>query len=158
MADFAALVSAARRDGWASASGDIDSVRQNAASLGWVEVATRRGDAPVTVLRPVEADAAHPRSLSAADTPLFGRIADELGIKFGVTKATWVWPGRSVVEEVHSGMRAETVRWLAAQAHKTCASLLQQSMEQAWHEAFDSYHAEASRRAYAAGRRSPHPM
>ncbi len=38
---------------------------QQAAPLGWVEVATRRGDATVSVLRPVDASAAHPKSLSA---------------------------------------------------------------------------------------------
>lgn len=65
MTDFGALASAAQRDGWASGSGDIDSIREHAASLGWVEVSARRGDAPVSVLRPAEASAAHPRSLSA---------------------------------------------------------------------------------------------
>jgi hypothetical protein len=65
--DFGALASAAQRDGWASGSGDIDSIREHAASLGWVEVPTRRGDAPVSVLRPAETNAAHPRSL--ATTP-----------------------------------------------------------------------------------------
>lgn len=63
--DFKALVSAAQREGWASGSGDIDSIRGQAALLGWAEVATRRGDAPVAVLRPTEPSAAQPRSLSA---------------------------------------------------------------------------------------------
>jgi hypothetical protein len=58
-------VSAVRRDGWASGSGNVDSIRRGAKSLGWVEVANRRGDSPLTVLRPVEGSAAHPRSLSA---------------------------------------------------------------------------------------------
>lgn len=66
MAGFAALVSAARRDGWASGSGDIDAIRRDAKSLGWAEIPTRRGGAAVSVLRPVEAGTAHPRSLSAA--------------------------------------------------------------------------------------------
>lgn len=65
VADFATLVSAARRDGWSSGSGDMESIRQGAKSLGWVEIANRRGDAPLAVLRPVEGGAAHPRSLSA---------------------------------------------------------------------------------------------
>ena len=65
MTDFGALVSAAQLNGWASGTGDIDSIREHAASLGWVEVPTRGGDAPVSVLRPTEASAAHPRSLSA---------------------------------------------------------------------------------------------
>lgn len=45
-----------------------------AASDGWSEVPVRRGDKPVSVLRPVETDAAHLRSLSAryglGDQPL----------------------------------------------------------------------------------------
>jgi hypothetical protein len=63
--DFKALVSAAQREGWASGSGDIDSIRRLAALLGWAEVAIRRGDPPVAVLRPTEPSAAQPRSLSA---------------------------------------------------------------------------------------------
>lgn len=65
LVDLSALVSAAQRDGWASGSGGIDLVRGQAASLGWAEVTTRRGDPPVSVLRPAELDFAHPRSLSA---------------------------------------------------------------------------------------------
>jgi len=66
MADLKALVAMAQRRGWASGSGDIDTIRQQAASLGLVEVATRRGDATVSVLRATDASAAHPKSLSAA--------------------------------------------------------------------------------------------
>lgn len=58
-------MSAARRDGWASGSGDMDSIRRGAKSLGWVEIANRGGDTPLAVLRPVEESAAHTRSLSA---------------------------------------------------------------------------------------------
>ena len=68
---------------------------------------------------------------------LFGRVADQLGIKFRGAKATWVWPGRSVVDEILAGTRADAVQWLARWAHKTCTRMLQQSMEQAWHDAFD---------------------
>ena len=59
------LVSAARQQGWASGSGDVESIRGQAASLGWSEVTTRRGDASVSVLRPVDARNARPKSLSA---------------------------------------------------------------------------------------------
>ena len=65
LVDLKALVASAQQTGWASGSGDVDLVRRQAASLGWAEVATRYGDAPVSVLRPTEARAAHPRSLSA---------------------------------------------------------------------------------------------
>jgi hypothetical protein len=65
MVDFKALVATAEKEGWASGSGDVDSIRQQAASLGWIEVAPRRGDPTVSALRPVDASAAHPKSLSA---------------------------------------------------------------------------------------------
>jgi hypothetical protein len=65
MVDLEALAATARAKGWAPGSGDIESVRKQAALLGWVEVALRRGDATVSVLRPVTANAAHPSSLSA---------------------------------------------------------------------------------------------
>jgi hypothetical protein len=65
MADLDALATEARGQGWASGSGDVASVRMQAALLGWVEVAPRRGDATVSVLRPSAAGNAHPNSLSA---------------------------------------------------------------------------------------------
>jgi hypothetical protein len=65
MADLEALAAAARAKGWAVGSGDVESIRKQAASLDWVEVAPRRGDPTVSVLRPVTASAAHPSSLSA---------------------------------------------------------------------------------------------
>jgi len=68
---------------------------------------------------------------------LFGRLAGRLGIKFAVARATWMWPGRSVVDEIRTGTRADAVQWLAGWAHKACIRVLQQSMEQAWNEAFD---------------------
>ena len=65
MADLEALAAAARAKGWAVGSGDVESIRKQAASLDWVEVAPRRGDPTVSVLRPATASAAHPSSLSA---------------------------------------------------------------------------------------------
>jgi len=63
--DFKALVTKAQEAGWASGLGDIESIRRQAASLGFIDVATRRGDATVSVLRPVDPAAARPNSLSA---------------------------------------------------------------------------------------------
>jgi hypothetical protein len=63
--DFKALVTKAQKEGWASEYGNMDTIRQEAASLGWTEVAPRRGEATVSVLRPIKASAAHPYSLSA---------------------------------------------------------------------------------------------
>lgn len=66
MSDLKALAATARTNGWAPGSGDVESIRKQAATLGWTEVAPRRGDATVSVLRPVTESAAHPNSLSAA--------------------------------------------------------------------------------------------
>jgi hypothetical protein len=68
---------------------------------------------------------------------LFGRLARGLGIKFAVARATWMWPGQSVADEIPAGTRADSVQWLAGWAHKACIRMLQQSMEQSWHDAFD---------------------
>lgn len=65
LVDFEALLSAARRNGWASGSGDINEVRGQAKALGCEEVPARRGHSPVSALRPSDRDTAHPRSLSA---------------------------------------------------------------------------------------------
>jgi hypothetical protein len=70
---------------------------------------------------------------------LFGRLAGRLGIKFAVARATWMWPGRSVADEIRTGTRADAMQWLAGWTHKTCNRMLQQSMEQAWHDAFDHH-------------------
>ena len=65
MADLEALRSGdARAKGWATGSGDVESIRKQAASLGWIDVAPRRGDTTVSMLRPVTESAAHPNSLS----------------------------------------------------------------------------------------------
>lgn len=66
MTDLKDLAEAARKEGWASGHGDVDSIRKQAASLGWPEIAPRRGDPTVSVLRPAAADAARPNSLSSA--------------------------------------------------------------------------------------------
>jgi hypothetical protein len=65
MADLKTLAATARAKGWGTGQGDVESIRKQAASLGWAEVAPRRGDPTVSVLRPAAAGAAHPRSLSA---------------------------------------------------------------------------------------------
>lgn len=67
----------------------------------------------------------------------FGVLAAELGIQFGVVKAMWHWPIRSVAEEVLAGTRSDAVQWLAGWVHRECTRTLQRSMEQAWHAAFD---------------------
>ncbi len=65
MADLKALAATADKEGWATGSGNVETIRKQAAGLGWVEVAPRRGDVTVSVLRPAAPSAAHPNSLSA---------------------------------------------------------------------------------------------
>ncbi|HUZ51688.1 MAG TPA: hypothetical protein VMU94_04075 [Streptosporangiaceae bacterium] len=71
---FADLVTGAQRDGWIAATDDIEAIRRQAAAHGWDEVPVRRGDQPVSVLKPVQPGSARPRSLSAqyglGDQPL----------------------------------------------------------------------------------------
>lgn len=51
--------------GAVSCLGTLSELRLMAIDLGWAEQPIRRGDGPVTELRPVTSDDAHPRSLSA---------------------------------------------------------------------------------------------
>jgi hypothetical protein len=80
------------------------------------------------------------------NTQQFRRIAKRLGIKFTVTRASWPWPGRSVVDEVTAGTRPDLVEWLAKWAYRTSTVRLEQSMEEAWHDAFDPHRGRRSRR------------
>lgn len=68
---------------------------------------------------------------------LFRLTASRLGIKFSTVSATWTWPGGSVIDQVLAGTRGDVVQWLAGRAHRTCTRILQRSMDQAWHDAFD---------------------
>ena len=60
-----ALAEAARRRGWAVGSGAIGQVQAEGRSLGWTEVPARKGDPPVTTLRPVGRSQARPNSMSS---------------------------------------------------------------------------------------------
>jgi len=71
------------------------------------------------------------------DAQLFGSIASDLGIDFGVVHATWLWPGTSIAEEFLAGADAAAVKWLANWAYSTSVRILQQSMELAWRHAFE---------------------
>jgi hypothetical protein len=65
MNELADLAAEARRSGWAAGTLPLLEVRRQAHDLPWAEVPSRKGDAPVSVLRPTSAEDAHPRSLSA---------------------------------------------------------------------------------------------
>ncbi|MDQ7808261.1 hypothetical protein Q5425_31395 [Amycolatopsis sp. A133] len=70
-------------------------------------------------------------------TRQFAALAENAGIKFQATRATWAWPLTAVADEAVSGQRADAVKWLAHVAHQTCSRQLQRSMEAAWRQAFD---------------------
>lgn len=59
------LVAAARKEGWATASGRLDVLRFQAPWTELTAVSSRRGQSHVDILRPVETDEATRRSLSA---------------------------------------------------------------------------------------------
>jgi hypothetical protein len=63
--DLKALVAAAIEEGWAAGCGDAESIRAQAKELEWAEIAPRRGDPTVSVLRPTPVSAAHTNSLSS---------------------------------------------------------------------------------------------
>ena len=65
MTTLADLADTARHAGWAADSVSLPTLRWNASQLGWVEIATRKGESTVAVMRPTSAARAHPRSLSA---------------------------------------------------------------------------------------------
>lgn len=59
------LLSKSRTTGWATVQGHLDQVQLDAKMLGWATVPIRRGGPTVDTLRPVDAAAAAPKSLSA---------------------------------------------------------------------------------------------
>lgn len=67
------------------------------------------------------------------------KYTDRKRPKFGVARATWTWPGRSVAAELVAGSPPGLVQWLATEAHRRSCLLLEQAMEAAWHHAFDQY-------------------
>ncbi|MET9378878.1 hypothetical protein ABZX98_32890 [Streptomyces sp. NPDC002992] len=76
---------------------------------------------------------------------LFARLTHPVRIngrpvRFWASRATWPWPGRSVVDELQASTRStDLLEWLATQAYKTSSLVLEQSMEEEWHRAFDLY-------------------
>ncbi|WP_054812921.1 TauD/TfdA family dioxygenase [Nocardia arizonensis] len=62
---LAQMVGECRKSGWASAVMPLHYVKIFAREHGWEPVATRRGDSPVSRLKPTETNAANPRSISA---------------------------------------------------------------------------------------------
>ncbi|MCP8711797.1 TauD/TfdA family dioxygenase [Streptomyces sp. AC04842] len=59
------LISEAKKTGWASGLGSLNTVRLEAAGLSLTEVPNRRGEPPVTTLRPLGREEARKNSLSA---------------------------------------------------------------------------------------------
>jgi len=59
------LVANANRNGWATETGDLETIRSDGRRAGWVEVPSRRKDPSVSVLQAKTQTAAAPASLSA---------------------------------------------------------------------------------------------
>ncbi|WP_399437353.1 hypothetical protein [Streptomyces sp. WAC07149] len=57
-------------------------------------------------------------------------------LRFDAVRASWRWPKGSVVSEALAGSPPEVVQWLAVQAHRQRALLLELSMQEAWRQAF----------------------
>jgi hypothetical protein len=75
---------------------------------------------------------------------LFARVAKRLKLPFKLTPAAWVWPVRSVADEVGRGTGPEALEWLASWAYGACRRGLERSMERAWHAAFERHHPEGA--------------
>ncbi|MCM2416693.1 hypothetical protein [Streptomyces sp. RKAG293] len=78
------------------------------------------------------------------DARAFGRLAQQydrgIGAKFVVSRAVWRWPGHTVAATVLAGQdQPDFVQFLATWAFRTTSLSLEQSMQAAWHEAFDRY-------------------
>ncbi|MFE1408576.1 hypothetical protein ACFW5D_34315 [Streptomyces sp. NPDC058770] len=73
----------------------------------------------------------------------FSRLARLYGrrkrLGFRPVRATWRWPRGAVVSEVLVGSPPEVVHWLATEAYKQSSLLLEESMQAAWHWAFDRH-------------------
>lgn len=63
--DLAELLTAASHAGWTTARASVEGLRAAMREHGLSEVPVRRGNPPVSVLRPVHKEQAHPSSLSA---------------------------------------------------------------------------------------------
>ncbi|MGW4559229.1 hypothetical protein ACWEOV_37210 [Streptomyces sp. NPDC004365] len=104
-----------------------------------------RMDAVIDELTQDEFDEYQVRQLREArgDTSLFRRLAkrygNRVGARFTVARASWRWPGPSVVDQFLAGSPADLVQWLATEAHKRRSLLLEQFHHGAWDRAFDQY-------------------
>lgn len=59
------LVADAKQNGWAVGSGSLENLRWQVSTIRATEVPLRRGEPPISLLRPVADTEAHPNSLSA---------------------------------------------------------------------------------------------
>ncbi|MEW2418135.1 hypothetical protein AB0953_31195 [Streptomyces sp. NPDC046866] len=73
----------------------------------------------------------------------FHQLAREFGrgtlLRFHPIRAAWRWPKGSVVSEALAGSPPEVVQWLAVQAYRQRALLLELSMQEAWRRAFERF-------------------
>lgn len=74
---------------------------------------------------------------------VFRRLATRhsryIASKFRVRRASWRWPGPSVAEELITSSRTDLLEALAVQAYRSRSLVLEESMQEAWQQAFDRY-------------------
>lgn len=73
------------------------------------------------------------------DPRLFAQLASQVGVKFPLSQAYWVWPITSLAEQVASGQGPDRLAWLAAEVLRQCQRRLEQSMEDAARAAYAKY-------------------
>ncbi|MDX3800488.1 hypothetical protein [Streptomyces sp. AK04-3B] len=67
------------------------------------------------------------------------RCGKHIASKFRVRRASWPWPGPSVAEELITSSRTDLLEALAVQAYRSRSLVLEESMQEAWQQAFDRY-------------------
>lgn len=67
------------------------------------------------------------------------RYGKHIASRFRVRRASWPWPGPSVAEELLTSSRTDLLQALAVQAHRSRSLVLEESMREAWQQAFDRY-------------------
>lgn len=110
-----------------------------------LRVATRREMLAAIDALPADSDHdfARDKLRNAMHAPrLFAKIADSWDVPFTAREPDWIWPVRSVADEVERGTRPDAVAWLATWAVKTVGLGLERSMQKAWHTAFERFRPE----------------
>lgn len=123
----------------AFAMGLIDAAERTAAMASARAQTLRDMDA---IIGRLGADRQHLRrklKQAGSNARKFAQIAVEYGIPFSITRATWVWPGRMVADEVVAAAPAALIEALAKCARETASLRLEQAAHAAWQDAVARY-------------------